>query len=180
MVMSDWAPGELETIRLFVNTLDAESGEDALAEPGALRAWLEEHGLGPVATASAPDVDDARLLREAFRSLLLENNGLGVQNEAVAALDRAAARGRLALRFDTSEARLEPRATGVDGALGRLVAIAAESMADGTWSRLKACRADDCHWAFYDRARNRSRLWCSMAVCGNRTKARSYRRRHAA
>ncbi|MGH3007295.1 MAG: CGNR zinc finger domain-containing protein, partial [Gaiellaceae bacterium] len=46
--------------------------------------------------------------------------------------------------------------------------------------RLKACRAEDCRWAFYDRARNRSRHWCSMAVCGNRTKARTFRRRHAA
>lgn len=43
-----------------------------------------------------------------------------------------------------------------------------------------ACPADSCGWAFYDHARNRSRRWCSMAVCGNRTKARSYRRRHAA
>ena len=75
---------------------------------------------------------------------------------------------------------LEPGAAGVDGALGRLVAIVATAMADGTWSRLKACQADRCGWAFYDHARNRSRRWCSMAVCGNRTKARSYRRRHAA
>jgi predicted RNA-binding Zn ribbon-like protein len=53
-------------------------------------------------------------------------------------------------------------------------------MADGTWSRLKACRAADCRWAFYDRARNHSRHWCSMEVCGNRTKARAYRARHGA
>jgi predicted RNA-binding Zn ribbon-like protein len=133
-----------------------------------------------VEAASAADVRDAALLREAFRSLLLENNGGGVHGEVVAVLDRAAARGRLALRFDPSEARLEASAPGVAGELGRLVAIAAAAMANGTWSRLKACRAGDCHWAFYDRARNRSRQWCSMAVCGNRTKARSYRRRHAA
>jgi predicted RNA-binding Zn ribbon-like protein len=178
--MNDRAPDALETIRLFVNSLDVESGDDALADPAGLRAWLEDHGLGPVDGASAADVRDAVLLREAFRSLLLENNGGRVRGEAVAVLDRAAARGRLALRFDPSEARLEAGATGVAGALGRLIAIAAAAMANGSWSRLKACRADDCHWAFYDRARNRSRHWCSMAVCGNRTKARSYRRRHTA
>ena len=48
-----------------------------------------------------------------------------------------------------------------------------QSVADGTWSRLKACREDDCHWAFYDRSRNRSGQWCVMAVCGNRNKARA-------
>jgi predicted RNA-binding Zn ribbon-like protein len=50
-------------------------------------------------------------------------------------------------------------------------------MADGTWSRLKACRADDCLWAFYDGSRNHSAAWCSMASCGNRAKARAYRSR---
>ena len=96
-------------------------------------------------------------------------------------LDAAADRALLGLRFDPhGGVRLEPGAAGVTGALGRLVAIVAGAMADGTWTRLKACRAEDCRWAFYDHARNRSRQWCSMAVCGNRTKARSYRRRHAA
>jgi predicted RNA-binding Zn ribbon-like protein len=52
-------------------------------------------------------------------------------------------------------------------------------MADGSWSRLKACRSDTCQWAFIDNARNRSRQWCDMAVCGNREKARRFRSRHA-
>jgi predicted RNA-binding Zn ribbon-like protein len=50
-------------------------------------------------------------------------------------------------------------------------------MSDGSWQRVKACRADDCHWAFYDFSRNRSGTWCDMAVCGNREKVRSYRER---
>jgi predicted RNA-binding Zn ribbon-like protein len=51
-------------------------------------------------------------------------------------------------------------------------------MRDGTWDRMKACRADDCEWAFYDSSRNRSGTWCSMEVCGNRAKARAFRARH--
>ena len=95
-------------------------------------------------------------------------------------LNHAAEKGCLVLRFDSSgSVRLEAAATGVEAALGRLAAIAAAAMTDGTWRRLKTCRADRCGWAFYDHTRNHSRLWCSMAVCGNRTKARSYRRRHA-
>ena len=163
--MSDQAPGELEIVRTFVNTLDVGSGADQLLTGEALQVWLDEHDLLRGARVSPADVDAARRLREAIRGLLLENNGMNVRTESAQRLGRA---------------RLEPAADGVTGALGRLVAIVAASMADGTWSRLKACRADRCGWAFYDRARNHSRQWCSMAVCGNRTKARAYRRRHAA
>jgi predicted RNA-binding Zn ribbon-like protein len=106
---------------------------------------------------------------------------MNVRKESAVTLSQAAERARFAVRFDPEgSVRLEPGAGGIDGALGRLVAIVAAAMVDGTWSRLKACQADRCGWAFYDHARNRSRRWCSMAVCGNRTKARSYRRRHAA
>jgi predicted RNA-binding Zn ribbon-like protein len=46
-------------------------------------------------------------------------------------------------------------------------------------ARLKIC--SNCGWLFIDRSRNRSRLWCDMAVCGNRVKAsRHYHRRKEA
>ena len=178
--MSDTAPGELELVRLFVNTVDLEDGDDELSSPDALAGWLEAHRLGGGSAGSA-DLHGARRLREAIRGLLLENSAMNVREESALTLAQAAERARFAVRFDPAGTMtLEPRAAGVDGALGRLVAIVAGAMADGTWSRLKACQADPCGWAFYDHARNHSRRWCSMAVCGNRTKARSYRRRHAA
>jgi predicted RNA-binding Zn ribbon-like protein len=44
--------------------------------------------------------------------------------------------------------------------------------------RIKICA--NCCWLFLDFSRNSSRLWCDMAVCGNRQKARRhYRRRRA-
>jgi len=175
------APGDLELVRRFVNTLDIEDRVDELADPAALGRWLRAHGL--LRGGSRPGVAEvvaARRLREAIRTLLLENNGVSVRKEAAVVLSRTAQRVGLAPVFDPDgHARLAPAASGVDGALGQVLAVVAEAMADGTWTRLKACRAEDCRWAFYDHARNRSRHWCSMAVCGNRTKARTYRRRHA-
>ena len=67
--------------------------------------------------------------------------------------------------------------SGTSAVIGPLVAIAYEAMAAGTWSRLKACPADDCHWAFYDHSKNHSGTWCAMGVCGNRAKVRAYRER---
>ena len=43
------------------------------------------------------------------------------------------------------------------------------------WRRIRIC--PNCAWLFLDKSRNRSRLWCDMAVCGNRAKARRHRSR---
>jgi predicted RNA-binding Zn ribbon-like protein len=72
---------------------------------------------------------------------------------------------------------LEPAGSGVPGALARIMLIAADAAAAGTWPRLKACAADDCQWAFYDRSPTRTGCWCSMRVCGARAKSRAYRQR---
>ena len=92
-------------------------------------------------------------------------------------LERAADAARLSL--DLSGPSLVPRARGVDGALGRVLAVVYGAMRDGSFARLKACRNHDCRWAFYDYSKNRSASWCSMQLCGNRTKTRAYRRRRA-
>jgi predicted RNA-binding Zn ribbon-like protein len=95
-------------------------------------------------------------------------------------LDAAAQRSGLGIRFADGTARAEPSAGGVRGALGRILAEVSAGMADGTWERVKACRADDCRFAFLDTAKNRSRAWCSMQSCGNRAKVAAYRERHTA
>ncbi|MDG4882403.1 MULTISPECIES: CGNR zinc finger domain-containing protein [unclassified Mesorhizobium] len=60
-----------------------------------------------------------------------------------------------------------------------LAVSALSLLRDDTVARLRIC--PNCSWLFVDRSRNASRLWCDMAVCGNRQKAnRYYRRRTAA
>ncbi len=171
------AADPLERLRDFVNTYDAEHGRDAIASPAALTAWLTTHGLG-APRAVAADVRRAATLRDAMLAHLLANNGEPLTTDAFETLDRQAARSRVLLGFAARGGELHPTATGVDGALGVLLADAATAMADGSWDSLKACRAEDCRWAFVDRSRNRSRHWCAMGVCGNRAKVRRYRARH--
>jgi predicted RNA-binding Zn ribbon-like protein len=109
------------------------------------------------------------ILREAIRTLLRANNGLDAD---VAGASRVLDAAGLHAGFADGELVFEAREP--------VVAAVAAAMADGSWSRVKACRADDCQWAFVDTARNRSRQWCDMAICGNRAKARRFRGRHAA
>jgi predicted RNA-binding Zn ribbon-like protein len=176
-------PAELELVMAFVNTLDTEPAEEQLATPADLAAWLEGRGLLE-AGAEPPGEDDLALVvefREAVRALLLANNGEPLDPAVPATLNRIAARAALRASFDThGRAELAPAGTGVDQAVGRLLAVITSAMALGTWPRLKACREHSCQWVFYDRSKNRSGAWCTMAVCGNRAKARAYRRRERA
>jgi predicted RNA-binding Zn ribbon-like protein len=173
------APGELDHIRQFVNTFDLETREEELGDPAGLAAWLSERGLlTGDETLSDAGVRRAQSMREALRKLLLANNGDELDPDAVDSLNAAAESAELVVHFDPSGAgQLAPAKPGIDGALGRLLAIVFRSMADGTWQRLKACPDHDCEWAFYDHSKNRSATWCSMRVCGNRAKARTYRER---
>ena len=160
-------------VQAFVNTLDIENGREELVAPDDVRDLLVRIGAlaGDAAPLGDADVRQALDVREALRSLLLENNGGTRDPEAHATLERAARAAHLSLRFAPDDRlALAPSASGLDGALGRVLAVAYTTMAAGTWPRLKACRREVCFWVFYDRSKNLSSKWCAMSVCGNRTK----------
>ncbi|MGW4494463.1 CGNR zinc finger domain-containing protein [Streptomyces sp. NPDC004376] len=162
------APGTLVLVESLVNSLDIESGHDLLdTEEG--RANL---GIGP------EDVADARTLRESVRAALLAHAGHR-PHRAVTPLGALLAHAPLHLAVDDTDgsARLTP----ADPAplLSRVAAAVAGALVAGTWQRLKACEAPDCHWAYYDRSPAGRGRWCSMQVCGARAKMRRYRAKDA-
>jgi len=161
------APEPLRFVQRFVNTVNLESGEDWLAR------WFEDEGVA----AATADLERARTVREAIRELLYANNRQGPDAEARAVLTSAA--DAAAFTIDFSGPAFAARAAGVDGAVGRVLSVAFLAMLDGSWPRLKCCRNHHCRWAFYDYSKNRSASWCSMQLCGNRTKTRAYRARQA-
>ena len=166
----------------YVNTLDPDEGSDAFATREGLGSWLVNRGLLSAAELPLRELDrrEAVRLREALLALMLAHNGVVAEDEPARALDEVAHRGKLGVQFRSDgSAPLKPRADGFAGALAAVVVPVAEAARDGSWQRVKACRADDCQWAFYDRSRNRSGVWCDMAVCGNRAKVRAYRQRGA-
>jgi predicted RNA-binding Zn ribbon-like protein len=151
----------------FLNTVDAEEGTDELADRAAFRAWLRAHGLPDRA-----DLDAARRFRALLRS--------AVGDPAVTP-DRPTGepvRDGVPVSV-TLGADRRPTLSSPDP-LGQIAAAAVRLVDDGRWDRLKICPADDCRWAFYDRSKNRSRHWCSMGVCGNRAKSRTFRERRRA
>ena len=165
------APGRLELVRAFANTVDPEHGREAMHSQAQLHDLLVSLGLlAEGARVTSNDLAAALDLRDRIRALALANNGVPTDVSLEA---------ELVVRVDDGGGVLQAPAHDVDGALAELVGIVYTATVDGTWPRLKACRRDVCRWLFYDRSRNRSGVWCSMAVCGNRTKTRAYRARRS-
>jgi predicted RNA-binding Zn ribbon-like protein len=155
------APEPLRQVQLLINSRDVHSELEWLPD------WLAERGV------AGSELGRARELREALRALVLGNNGLPADPAAREVLNRAAA--RLSLRVEESG---EVRVASGGDAIDAVAAVALGAMLDGEWRRLKACR--NCSWSFYDYSPNRSATWCSMQLCGNRTKTRAYRSRRKA
>ncbi|TDD38501.1 hypothetical protein E1287_05535 [Actinomadura sp. KC06] len=169
-------------LRDFVNTLNIDAAEDELTTPERLAAWLAGRGLVPDgARASGADLATAITLREGLREAMSAHHG---PREAEFPDDLEDALAAVPLRVRFAGARpglvpLDPPGTAAAG-LARLAVAIMDAVAAGTWSRLKVCQEDTCRWAFLDTSKNRSRAWCSMSTCGNRTKTRAYRARRRA
>ncbi|MEU6641200.1 CGNR zinc finger domain-containing protein [Saccharomonospora sp. NPDC046836] len=141
----------------FLNTVDVEQDTDVLRSTADWRAWAGERELraGPLA--------EAVRIRDALRAAIGDPGATPA--EVRAAVD-------VTLTANGPELK-------ADDVVGAALAAAARLAVLGDWYRVKICPADDCRLAFYDRSRNRSRTWCSMRICGNREKARTFRERVA-
>ncbi|MER5429331.1 CGNR zinc finger domain-containing protein [Streptomyces sp. NPDC002588] len=160
------APGGLALVESLVNTLDIESGADAL-----------DTADGRTALALTPEeVPAARELREALRAALLAHAG-HPPHRTVTPLGDLLAAAPLLVAVDARDGSARLAAADTGPLLSRVAAAVAEALVAGTWQRLKACEATTCHWAYYDRSPAGRGRWCSMQVCGARAKMRRYRAR---
>jgi predicted RNA-binding Zn ribbon-like protein len=176
------APGRLALLQRFINSHnhDFPPDWDRIGTGEKAQAWLREKGL----VAAADRISDAdarrlRELREALRALVVANHSGGLDAGAAQVVQRLSRAARLRPSIDDAgRIALESAGTGADGAVATLLGIVSEAQVRGDWARMKACR--QCEYAFFDRSKNRSAAWCSMSICGNRTKNRAYYRRRAA
>jgi predicted RNA-binding Zn ribbon-like protein len=176
---ADAAPGRLGIIQDLANSYDDVRGRDELADAAAASAWLSRQGLLPEgAQLSSGEFGLLRRLRATIRDLCLANSGCEGHPEDLALLNDVVRQAGVhpSLERDGQPTLAVDTPSGL-GSSGRLVAIVFEALWGGTWVRLKACPGEACNYAFYDRTRNNSRTWCTMARCGSRAKMRAYRAR---
>lgn len=165
---------DLKPLESFINTVNLERA-DPLAGPDELDTWCLQNGCGGLET---PDMNRLRTFREALRGVLEANSGSADPSKAWAALEPFVGTAGYRMRIDApGTPALEPAGHGAGRTIAAMLAIVYDAMRRGTWTRLKACRKETCRWAYYDRSKNGSGSWCSMAVCGNRMKAQRRRNR---
>lgn len=142
--------------RVAASVSESMSGEEAELWLARLRAVREQIDLifRSVAHHRSPGA-------EGLRGLLLH------WSESLDRRDRLVADGA-GLRIETDGARPPS-----------LHAVAAQSAVELLLSRhvdrVRTCPS--CGWLFVDTSRNGRRVWCDMAICGNRAKARRHRAR---
>ena len=161
------APGRLGYVQAFLNSfwdLD-DGGSDRWETTAGLAGWLRERGFA-ADTVTAAERRRTVALRDGLRAALLGDGWHGVHDD-----------GELVVRHDDDGAWLEPAGEGPAAARALALAIVLEARRDGSWERMKACPGPHCGWAFHDASRNRSGQWCSMRICGNRTKGAAFRQR---
>src|SRR5262245_54996291 len=182
-----------------VATPAADVQTDWLSNGDGLLAWLQQAQLVPAKTLDAlraqamPEELDrvaaqARSLREWFRTFVHARKGQPLsahdlreleplnrllqrdeEFSQIVAPDRAhnaAFALQTTRRWRSPESLLLP----IGQAMARFVC-------DEDFSDVKACEGPNCTLMFVDHTRGRKRRWCSMALCGNRTKAAVHRKR---
>jgi predicted RNA-binding Zn ribbon-like protein len=185
----------------FLNSIatPVDTPVDWIDDGEGLLSWLEQAQLVPAEALNSIRAhalpgeldnvaDQARSLREWFRSFVRQHKGRPLPAEALVRLEplnRLLARdetfGRIipqrgdgngpfqlqtVRRWRTPEALLLP----IGEALAQLIC-------GEDFSNVKACEGHPCTLFFADHTRGRARRWCSMAICGNRAKQAAHRHR---
>ena len=178
-------PSPLDLVLAFANThADAGDRVERFTDAEGLTSWLGEVAWGgavPARTVTDSDVVEARELRDALVTVLLSHSHDAATSDAAvqaaeAILERAGDRCPVTARLSGAEARLGPGCGGVAGAFAGVLAAATELALSGQWARIKACRNEPCHFAFFDRSKNTSAGYCSTQ-CSSQASMRAYRAR---
>jgi predicted RNA-binding Zn ribbon-like protein len=168
----------------FANTLDVDGDvtTEMIGTPDELGHWLAERRLlAARAVVTGDDLVTAHALRDGLRAVMASHHdGANAPTAALQRLESSAAELSLRVAFPGGRPHLVPVGGEVRQALGAILVAMEDTAAEGSWARLKLCRASTCQVAFHDTSKNQSRHWCSMRVCGNRQKTRAYRQRQQA
>nr|WP_222851094.1 CGNR zinc finger domain-containing protein [Phytoactinopolyspora mesophila] len=151
----------------LLNTTPVVDGQriDELADPAKARSWAAAHG----GAGTAGETAKLRSARDAIQDVI---SGKSPAQTLAAQLERVT---------------LGPRLR--DGVLGWELQVSAEEMLAArallAWAgikerapgRLRPCANPECCRFLLDRSNANRAQWCSMALCGNRLKARRHYQR---
>jgi len=178
----------------FVNTIDPRlqpPREDFLPTFEALINWAAFVGTADVAEvqslsaeAEGDPMQAAQVhhraieLREALFELFRPPRRPGQHPAGLAVFNKELRRAlaETELTRDASHYRLAPRPSArLDRILWPVARSAVELLTSADLDHVRECDGRGCGWLFRDTSKAGRRRWCSMAICGNRAKARRHR-----
>lgn len=167
----------------FVNTRVRAGAElhDLIETPEQLSRWLQATSLNcPVEGWSTQDFARLRRLRETLSTVLRSSiDGTAADADALALINRHVQSHtcRMHLWQDAKGFHLTERQApmGAEALMASLANAAAELLASTDRRRIKNCAHPQCALVFKDTSKAGRRRWCSMEICGNRTKVANFR-----
>lgn len=156
-----------DTLLALLNTTPVVNGvvQDQLADPEAASSWQQAHG-------GSGSTEEHRHLLEAREAL-----------QDVVRSSRPAASLAPLLKDVTSRPHLSSAGVSweLDASAERRMAVEAvlawSALQETMPGRLRPCANPECRLFLIDRSKTNKARWCSMAVCGNRMKARRHYQR---
>lgn len=151
----------------LLNTTPVVDGvqNDALGQSKTARSWMRKHGIAPNDGELEALVDARSALHQVVR---------GEKTPAVLRRFLEHVSLRPAVSTDGLDWQLSVDA-GPTGAVRAVLAW--DALRVSSPGRLRPCANDECRLFLIDRSKPNTARWCSMAICGNRMKARRHYRR---
>lgn len=173
----------------LLNTVAIVNGQraDSLQTEADVTNWLLEHAVvadrKALVIATPHIVETIRTLREAIRDLVsARKKGAALKIEPLNAFLQHGASYLQLTRSESGQYKVERvrHIESVEQLLAPIAEAAAELLALQDFTVVRKCESPDCVLWFYDRTKGGKRRWCSMAICGNRHKVASFRKRQNA
>ncbi len=180
----------------FVNTEVMLDGvrTDLLQSFENLTEWFEQANLASVndvqrfakvwtdTSGAKATLQAARTLRSVLRNAVERVAGSGsIPSDLAITLKKELQQPRLATDVVHDRGRLKTKPHWMlEKPRDLLVPVAhhaANFFATADYSAIRKCENPDCILCFYDTSKNHSRRWCSMELCGNRSKVAAFRER---
>lgn len=181
-MFSDDTESVLRAAAALVNTEAgaSHSDEEELTDVDAVAAFYTAQAYTGALERSERELADLRALRRELRRFFTEDRDEAAAH-VNAVLEAAHALPRL-VKHDDYDWHLHAVPNEAPFAQRILVETAmavSDLVRSDELGRLKECAADDCTAVLVDLSRNRSKRFCDVGNCGNRTNVSAYRARRA-
>jgi len=160
-------PDDEELLLELLNTTPVVDGQarDDLARTRQARAWMRAHGIAPTDVELTALLDARSVLQAVVRG---EKSPATLQRFLQA----------VALRPSATRDGMDWQLVVAGGPTGAVrAALAWDALRVASPGRLRPCANTECRLFLIDRSKPNTARWCSMAICGNRMKARRHYRR---